>query len=162
MDKPAVYVETSVISYYTARPSRDPLVAAHQLVTREWWWSLDVHFAPLISAAVTAEIAAGDREQARKRLAAVRMWPILPEIPGVQRLAARYMKELPFPKRAQVDAYHIAYASAHETDFLLTWNFRHIAHALLRERITEINAEEGFQTPVICTFLELMNYDSAP
>ena len=35
--KQRVYVETSVISYVTARPSRDLIVAAHQEITRQWW-----------------------------------------------------------------------------------------------------------------------------
>jgi hypothetical protein len=35
--RPTVYVETSVVSYLTARPSRDLLLAAHQQVTRDWW-----------------------------------------------------------------------------------------------------------------------------
>ena len=37
MTKPSVYVETSIVSYLTARPSRDLIIAAQQTMTREWW-----------------------------------------------------------------------------------------------------------------------------
>ena len=35
--KPKVYIETSIISYHTAQPSRDLIVAGHQQITQEWW-----------------------------------------------------------------------------------------------------------------------------
>lgn len=35
--KETIYVETTVVSYYTSKPSRDIIVLAHQEITREWW-----------------------------------------------------------------------------------------------------------------------------
>ena len=35
--RPTAYIETSVVSYLTARPSRDVVIAAYQEITREWW-----------------------------------------------------------------------------------------------------------------------------
>jgi hypothetical protein len=67
--KPRVYVETSVISYLTARPSRDLIMAAHQEVTREWWQAQRDRFTLFYSDAVRAEAAMGDSNAAAARLA---------------------------------------------------------------------------------------------
>ncbi len=42
--KPRVYVDTTVVSYLTAKPSRDIVTAAHQQVTQEWWLSASSRF----------------------------------------------------------------------------------------------------------------------
>ena len=59
------------------------------------------------------------------------------------------------PARATVDAFHIATATAHGVDYLLTWNCKHIANATMRATIEEICRAEGFGAPVICTPEEL-------
>ena len=68
---PTAYIETSVISYLTARPSRDVVVAAYQEVTREWWRDAGARFNLVASELVRAECAAGDSEAARARLGAL-------------------------------------------------------------------------------------------
>ncbi|MFC1672482.1 hypothetical protein ACFL01_05035, partial [Planctomycetota bacterium] len=59
-DMATVYLETSVISYLAAWPSRDLVVAAHQQITHEWWQTAGEHYRLLVSDAVIEEISAGD------------------------------------------------------------------------------------------------------
>ena len=85
--RPVVYVETSVLSYLAARPSRDVVVAAHQRVTAEWWQDAPAQFTLVASAAVTREAAAGDSQVAAARLAYLQGLPLLPvtaEAAGVE------------------------------------------------------------------------------
>ena len=51
---------------------------------------------------------------------------------------------------------HIAIASVHGMDFLMTWNCRHIANAAIVEKLRAVCEREGFPAPVICTPYELM------
>jgi hypothetical protein len=70
--------------------------------------------------------------------------------------AERLMREVPLPEKAIVDAAHIAVAAVAGMDFLLTWNFKHIANAVLRDRIEHICRTSGYKPPVICTPEELL------
>ncbi|MEI6788912.1 MAG: hypothetical protein WCL49_10595, partial [bacterium] len=58
--KQKLYLETTVVSYFTARPSRDLLVAGHQEATRELWPSLTAVYDTYVSALVYEEVALGD------------------------------------------------------------------------------------------------------
>ena len=58
---PTAYIETSVVSYLTARPSQDVVVAAYQEVTRERWRDAAARFHLVASELVLAECRAGDR-----------------------------------------------------------------------------------------------------
>ena len=60
------------------------------------------------------------------------------------------------PQQARVDAFHVAVATVHGMDYLLSWNCKHIANATLRCRIEAICRLAGFEPPVICTPLELV------
>jgi hypothetical protein len=56
-------------------------------------------------------------------------------------------------------AVYIAHASVHQIDFLVTWNFKHIANPHIRERLrTKIN-NYGHRMPVMCSPEELLNED---
>ena len=68
MGKQKVYVETSVISYLTSRPSRDLIVAGHQQLTRDWWERRSGDFHLVASELVLQEAGAGDADAARSRL----------------------------------------------------------------------------------------------
>ncbi len=78
--------------------------------------------------------------------------------PGEQAdaLAERLLREVPMPKKAAVDAAHIAVAAVSGMDYLLTWNFKHIANAVLRDRIERVCRLNGYKPPVICTPEELL------
>jgi hypothetical protein len=69
------YVETTVFSYLTARPSRDLVIAAHQQVTQEWWNARDCEV--FASQFVVDEAAAGDEHAVARRLLVLRDIPLL-------------------------------------------------------------------------------------
>lgn len=152
----SVYVETTVISYLTARKSRNLVVAAHQAITRQWWKARRRDFDLYCSQAVIREASAGDAEAATKRLKALEEMPLLEINESAKRLAAGLITAAKLPVKATEDALHIALAAAHGMDYLLTWNCRHIANAEIRNIVTAVAYEHGYGAPVICTPEELM------
>lgn len=154
--RPTVYVETSIVSYLAAHPSRDLVTAARQQITHTWWRERQPGFEVFASQVVLDEAAAGDPNAAARRLEIVRSVPLLDLTPEVADLAAALILRLPLPPRAGADAAHIALAAVHGVHYLLTWNCAHIANAELRPRIERICREQGYSVPVLCTPDELM------
>jgi predicted nucleic acid-binding protein len=154
--KPRVYVETSVISYLTARPSRDLIMAAHQEVTREWWQAQRDRFTLFYSDAVRAEAAMGDSNAAAARLALLTDLTLLEIPPQAMDLANALVEAAALPLKARVDALHIAVAACEGIDFVLTWNFKHIANAQLAGKVRQVCEAHGLACPVLCSPLELM------
>jgi hypothetical protein len=153
--KEKVYVETSVLSYLTARKSRDPIVVAHQAVTRRWWRRRK-RFDLYCSQVVLREAKAGDAEAVRRRLAAVNEVPLLDISDPVKALAGVIAKVAALPKKAAEDALYIGLATVHGMDYLLTWNCRHIANAELRKTLAGVAYDHGYGAPVVCTPEELL------
>jgi hypothetical protein len=154
--KACLYLETTVPSYLTARPSRDLIRASHQQITREWWESRRADFEVFISQLVLDEASAGDPSAARDRLAALKDLPQLDITNDVAVLAEALVTSLALPAKASTDAAHIALAAVHAMHFLLTWNCTHIANAEMTVAIARVCQEQGFTAPVICTPEELM------
>jgi len=153
--KPKLYLETSIVSYLTARPSHDLIRAAHQQVTRDWWETRS-SFDLYISQFVLDEAKAGDAEAAERRLSVLREPLLLEATPETGRLAREILDRGGMPNKAYVDAVHVALAAVHGLDYLLTWNCTHIANATMRGRIEAICRAAGFEPPVICTPVELV------
>lgn len=109
--KPRVYVETSVISYLTSRPSRDLIVAAHQEITRDWWETQRGEFDLFVSEAVRQEAAMGDAEAASQRLIWVDSFPSIEIRTEAMMLAIALIEATALPAKAEVDALHIAIAA---------------------------------------------------
>ena len=154
--KPSVYIETSVISYYTARISRDMIVAAHQQITQEWWETMLPRCQPFISQAVLDEIRRGDANAAGKRARAAKDMRVLAVTDDVLRLADVFFKRLSIPASARTDSVHLATASRNGMAFLLTWNCRHLAAGPIRRIVSEICGEHQIVAPEICTPEQLM------
>lgn len=153
--KPRVYVETSVISYLSARRSRDIIVAAHQEVTADWWQFRRPLFDLFVSQSVLAEAAAGDPDAAGRRLEVLADLAVLEITQDAQELASTLLSSAVVPPRATEDALHIAIATVHGMDYLLTWNCRHIANVEIRKKLATALADLGFEPPGICTPEEL-------
>ncbi|MBN2313480.1 MAG: type II toxin-antitoxin system VapC family toxin [Sedimentisphaerales bacterium] len=155
--KPRLYIESSVISYYTSRPSRDLIVAGHQQITKQWWDQQLSGYDPYISEVVREEISRGDPAAVELRLQAVRDFALLVVTPDVTRLARKYYAALDLPDKARLDAFHLALAVQHGMDYLVSWNFTHIVGARPRSIIQRINYHMQMETPIICTPEELID-----
>ncbi len=155
MEKPTVYIETTIPSYVVGRDSRDVVTLGHQIVTRGWWASSLDFFEPQISELVLREARKGDPEFARRRLELLDGIKILNLGSEAEELAERYLTELHMPQIAASDALHIAIAVIEDMDYLITWNLRHIAHARIRRALRALNDKIGLPTPTICTPEEL-------
>jgi hypothetical protein len=152
-----VYIETSVVSYLTAHPSRDVRVAAWQEVTVQWWEKERRKYELFTSELVIVEAGGGDEEAARKRLDHLKDIPALEIDEAMKRFAAQLIREGGVPAEAQADALHIAIAAVHALDYLLTWNCRHIDNAVTKPLVRSICAIAGYRCPEICTPLELLS-----
>ena len=154
--KPRVYVETSVVSYLTAEPSRDMVAAARQALTREWWAEAAERYELVVSSLVRREAAAGDSTAAGDRLDAITGLEVWEPSPEADRLAEELLLHSAVPAAAAADALHIAIAAAGGADYLLTWNCKHIANAHLFGKIAAVCEGAGLRSVTICTPEELM------
>ena len=145
-----VYVETTVISYLTARPSRDVVIAGHQATTAMWWKTAATEYELYISRAVLAEIQ-GDPQEASRRLQLIQGMTMLEYTEDVTNLIDIYSQRLGLSGRALADLPHIAFAVAAEIDFLVTWNCSHLASGIVIRRLAKINQEMNRKTPIIGT-----------
>ena len=154
--KPTVYVETTVPSYLTAWRSPDLIMAANQEATRRWWDDVRSNYELFISPIVMQEAMSGDPAAAKLRTEAISGLPELDVSVEAEALAARLLADAALPPNAKTDALHIALAAVHGLDYLLTWNCKHIANATMRGKIERVCRTAGYEPPVICTPLELM------
>ena len=151
----SVYVETSVVSYLTARAASDPQVAVLQSMTMAWWRRRD-QFDVFTSPVVLREAGRGDPELAVRRLDVLKTLTLLELTLDVASVAERLMQAGALPRKAEDDAFHVATAAVNGMDYLLTWNCKHLANAAHRLQIVDILRREGHMPPVICTPEELM------
>ncbi len=151
----SVYLESSVISYLVARPSRDVVIAARQAITVDWWHNRRHELEVYISALVEEEISSGDPQAARLRLEAVADIPSVAVTPQAQELAESLIDAGAVPSSDVEDALHIGIAAAQGAEYLLTWNFRHINNARTKSAITKTIERKSLICPVLCSPEEL-------
>lgn len=151
-----VYIETSILGYLTARPSRDIVVAANIEITREWWDMRRRDFQLYSSQAVVKETSQGDAAIASQRLEILRDFLLLDLNQSVLDLAEQFLSRSNLPAKADVDAVHIAAATVHGMDYLLTWNCKHIANAQIQGKLADISLDFGYELPILCTPYELL------
>ena len=156
MRRSTVCVETSVVSYLTARPTGDLLAAAWQKITVDWWETRRSRF-DLHASDVTIEEAA--EEIRRHRRGVSTRWtgiPVLPITEAVIELSRALVGEGALPAKALNDALHVAVSAVHGVDCLLTWNFRPLDNAEVRPVIRSVCARHGHAGLEIRTPRELM------
>lgn len=151
----SVYIETSILGYLTARSTRNLILSANIELTKEWWDLRRSTFTLYVSQVVLDEVGRGDAEIALKRLEILNEVPLLELNQAVRSLAAQFLLRSNLPPKASDDAVHIAAATVHGLDYLLTWNCKHIANAQIQRKLEEISFDFGYQLPVICTPYEL-------
>ena len=154
--KSTVYIETSVLSYLTARQNNDLRAMANKSITEEWWETRRDLYQLVVSELVLLEAGRGNEEAAQRRLDAASEIPLLEVTPEVKSLALALMENHARPEKAEADAYHVAIAAVNGIEYLLTWNCTHIANAHTRPKIEATCRSLGYEPPVICTPSELM------
>jgi predicted nucleic acid-binding protein len=143
-----IYVETSVISYLTAKATH-PAAAYRQQQAQRLWESK--HFIPVISEVVLDEISRGDANQARLRLELVANVALLPVTEEASYLAQLLIDRKALPTKAFSDALHIAVTTVHHIPAIASYNFRHIAGAFSRRLIEQTLQQLGYVSPVIAS-----------
>ena len=151
----SVYIETSIISYLAARPSRDLVVAAHQQLTQDWWLFRS-DYELVISELVVTETSRGDPSAASQRLNLLEGAHRIALSEQALSFARQLISAKLVPENEAADAIHIAVAAASGIDFLLTWNCAHIANAATRPQIDDWFRAQSITPPTICTPEELL------
>lgn len=155
--KPSVYIETTVISYLVGWLNRNDLqVAAHQEVTRRWWRNRRLEFDLFASPLVVDEARDGDPSLAAERLRFLQEIPLLRMSDDVYALRSELLRRTQIPARAESDALHIAVATVHGVEFMITWNCKHIANGVTLPMVYEVCRASGYEPPLICTPYELL------
>jgi hypothetical protein len=160
MAKPRVYVETTIPSfYYDARTTPD--IVARREWTRQWWGPASTKFELVTSVAVLDELAGGPPERSGDWLTLVRDLPLLPVEAAIAEIVAAYQQHKVMPADPAGDALHLALASYHKCDFLVTWNCQHLANANKFGHIRRINGMLGIYVPLLVTPMELLGENDA-
>lgn len=152
--KPRVYIETSVVSYLTARPSKEPIKLARQQ-SSVLLWQMSDQFEFFVSDAVIDEISEGNEEAAHIRLAYVATIPRVRETLEAKTLASQLINSRAVPETSYLDALHIALAAVHHMNYIASWNFKHMVGAVARNRITQELRQQGYTGITIHTPEEL-------
>ena len=155
-DRRAVYVETTVVSYLTARPTADLVDAARRRVTVDWWETRRERFDLYASHVVVEEASGEDGEALMRRLAALAHVAVLTVTEAAEALARELVRRSAVPAPAYNDALHVAVSAVRGVDYLLTWNHRHLNNAETKPIVRDVCAEFGRVSPEICTPGQLM------
>ena len=153
--KNKIYIETSVVSHYTAKRSENIRILVHQLTAEEMWNQLS-NFDVYISDIVIDEASKGSINQSESRLIAIKDFEVLEKNNKVAKLADVLLSKNALPKQCLDDALHIAIAAINDIDFIVTLNFKHINNPFLKTKIRETIKEEGYRCPVLCSPEELL------
>jgi predicted nucleic acid-binding protein len=154
--KQTVYIETSVVSYYTSPTNRDIVIAGHQASTKDFWGKLNIKLIPIVSSLVLLEVAKGNNEKAESRKEAIKEFNIIDISDDSKNLGNLLIKKKGIPEKYPEDALHIAIAAINGIDFIATWNFKHINNPYTRDKIKKIIEEAGYVCPVLASPEELL------
>lgn len=155
-----VYIETSIVGYLTARSRDDVIFQARQKLTQSWWKSSRDDYELVASQLVLDECGAGDADAAAERMELLIGIPLLAASdPQVDSLADALLAADLLPEKARSDAAHVAIATVHRVDYLMTWNCKHIANAATLPAVYHLLAGRGYARPLIVTPEEFSGYD---
>ncbi len=150
-----VYIETTIPSFYH-ETRNEPDMVARKNWTRDWWDNHAVKYDLVTSEAVLEELSSGEYPNKDKTVALLEIVPLLPIVEETAVIVEAYIAHRVMPKDPLGDALHLALASHHKCDFLLTWNCNHLANANKFDHIRRINGMLGLFTPILATPLELL------
>jgi predicted nucleic acid-binding protein len=158
MEPPRVYIETTIPSaYFDTRTA--PEMIRRREATRRWWADAEERYELVTSITVLEELERGPAPKAPLWLGLLDGFRLLDEESSIADITAAYVRNKLMPSDPAADALHLALASSHSCDFLLTWNYKHLANANKFGHIQRINTRLGLFVPRIVTPLDLLEVD---
>jgi hypothetical protein len=157
-ERKSLYVESTIPSYATARPSADVVIAGRQILTRQFWEAERHKYDLYVGQPVVDECGKGDPSAARRRLYLLQGIRMLPKTAEITALAAVYQKLLEIPNRAKADCIHLATCVINEIDYLLTWNCTHMG-AASQAKMQKYNEKHNIWSPLLVTPEDLLIYE---
>ncbi len=136
------YIETSILSFYFEART-EPEMVARRIWTRRWWDQATAGVELVTSLAVIDELQRGDFPARASCLDLVSSLPVVAVDAAVLEIVEAYIQQRVMPADPLGDALHLALASYHRSDFLVTWNCRHLANANRFGHIRRVNAALG-------------------
>jgi predicted nucleic acid-binding protein len=155
MTLPRVYVETTIPSFYHETRTAPEIVARREW-TRQWWSAAADRYELVTSPAVLDELGSGPPDRSEVWLALVAHLPVLTVSPAIVEIVQAYIRHKLMPANPTGDALHLALASYHKCDFLVTWNCEHLANANKFGHIRRVNTMLGLFVPALVTPMELL------
>jgi hypothetical protein len=153
--KPRAFIETTIVSYLTAFPSKDTDIARDQEMTRDWWATCRDRFELITSPLVVSEAGAGEARMAQLRLSILATIMVVDVTRAALALADELIRSGALPEKARTDAAHVAAAVTNRADYLVTWNCKHLANKALQRKIGECCVAAGYTPVAIRTPAEL-------
>ena len=151
-----VYIETSIVSHASARPSRNPATAVLQEQAKRWLAEEASKYDLVTSQFVVDEVSRGDPDAANERLKLLQDVRVLIPNDEVEQVAQEIISRSLMPAKAGLDALHVASAAVGRVEYLLTQNCRHIANATELPRVYDLLDDLGFPRLLICTPVEFL------
>lgn len=161
MARPRVHVETTIPSFYHEMRTAPDIVARREW-TRLWWRTAPERYDLVTSPAVLDELSGGPVEWSAGRLALIRDLPLLRGESAIVEIVQAYIRHRVMPNDPAGDALHLALASYHKCDFLVTWNCQHLANANKFGHIRRVNTILDLFVPAMVTPLELLGGNDEP
>jgi predicted nucleic acid-binding protein len=153
-----IFIETTIPSFYH-EVRKEPEMIARRNWTREWWDSQREHYQLVTSIAVIEELERGDYPNKEQILSLVADIPLLSINTEIHDIVETYIRRKLMPADILGDALHLATASFHGCDFLLTWNCKHLANANKFSHIRRLNTLLGLYVPALTTPVELLSWE---
>ena len=153
--KSKVYIETSIPSFYYEIRTEPDMIARKEW-TCLWWDQISSRYDLVTSIAVLDELNQGNFPSKEKAIQLLNDIPLIDIEAEIAEIVEAYIQNQVMPNDPLGDALHLAMASYHKCDFLLTWNCRHLANANKFGHIRRINVMLGLYVPLLVTPLELM------
>ncbi len=158
---PRVYVETTIPSFYHDTRAT-PAIVARRDWTRKWWGDAPSRYELVTSPAVVSELQNGPPDRHGDWLSLIRGLPLLPIEPAIANIVRTYRSQKVMPDDPAGDALHLALASYHKCDFLVTWNCQHLANANKFGHVRRVNTMLGLFVPALVTPLEMLGERDEP
>lgn len=148
MPMPTIYLDTNILSVLYYR-GRDIGGEYHREMTVDWWVHEREHFKLVCSNATELELRQGKYSGQEKAVAACRRLPYLPITGEVRQYVALLRRRGIVPLEKPGDAMQLAVATMYDVDYLLTWNYAHLANLETQSKLEALNEMYNRRSPLL-------------